>query len=139
MSQPLSHDLRVRVLNAYLESQDSYEVVAERFGVSIRFIRDLVKLYKETGSVEPRPHGGGAPQRLSAEDMDALKRWVTAHPDWYAREFKQRLETERGVNVSLSTVERALKRLDFTLKKRASTRQSNEPSEFGPNDASSKS
>jgi len=137
MSQPLSNDLRIRVLNAYLESDDSYETVAARFGVSVRFIRDLVKLHKETGSVEPRPHGGGAPARLSSEDLDALKRWVTAHPDWYVREFQERLETERGVKVSEPTVRRALERLGLPRKKRAYMPPSNEPPRSEASDASS--
>lgn len=139
MPQPLSHDLRVRVLKAYLESNDSYETIAERFGVSVRFIRDLKKRYDETGSVEPRGHGGGAKRRMSDEDLEALKRWVTAHPDWYIREYQERMQAERGVIVSVATMRRALERLGFPRKKRLSTLPSSEPLPSEPNGDSSNS
>lgn len=137
MSQPLSHDLRIRVLSTYLEGH-SYEKVAAQYGVSVRFIRNLKARYDETGSVEPRPHGGGAPQRLSSEDKEALKRWVTAHPDWSLSQYKARLQSECGVLVSESTISRTLERLGFTRKKRASMQPSSEHPPFEPPGASSK-
>ena len=139
MPQPLSHDLRVRVLKAYLESNDSYETIAERFGVSVRFIRDLKKRYDETGSVEPRGHGGGAKRRMSDEDLEALKRWVTAHPDWYIREYQERMQTERGVTVSVATMRRAVECLGLPRKKRLSTQPSNGPLPSEPSGDSSSS
>lgn len=136
MPQPLSHDLRVRCLQAYLDGA-TYEEVSKRFDVSVSALRELKALYDETGSVEPRPHGGGAPRRLSPEDMDALKRWVTAHSDWSAREFQARLEKERNVAVSESTILRAIRKLGWTRKKSPSTRPSSEHPPSGPHDSSS--
>ena len=35
--------------------------IARRFLVSVSFVTRLLQLYRSTGSVEPRPHGGGNP------------------------------------------------------------------------------
>ncbi len=60
MPAPLSVDLRQRILAAYDAKEGAQRQLAERFKVSLSFIRDLRRHYRETGTVQPKPHGGGA-------------------------------------------------------------------------------
>jgi transposase len=60
MPAPLSTDLRQRIIAAYDAKEGSQRQLAERFKVSPSFIRDLMRHDRETGSVQPKPHGGGA-------------------------------------------------------------------------------
>ena len=39
--------------------EGSLRVIAKRFSVSLSFVWSLWARYKQTGSVEPKPHGGG--------------------------------------------------------------------------------
>jgi Transposase and inactivated derivatives len=62
MPKVYSEDLRRRVLAAYETTNATYEEVAARFGVSVGFVRKLRELYKETGGITRRSHGGGMPR-----------------------------------------------------------------------------
>ncbi|MFM2315160.1 MAG: hypothetical protein RLZZ04_4436 [Cyanobacteriota bacterium] len=62
MPAPLSLDLRQRVFLAYQTKEGSQRQLAKRFKVSLSFIRDLVRRYRETDSIEPKPHGVGCCQ-----------------------------------------------------------------------------
>lgn len=124
MPQPLSQDLRQRVLTAYLAGL-SYEAVAKRFGVSISSVRRLNALHQETGSVQPLPPSNGYRRALSPEDEEALVLWNQDHPDWFVHEYRMALKAKLKVHVSETAVRRALKRLGLRRKKRLSTPQSN--------------
>jgi transposase len=54
MPAPLSVDLRQRILAAYDAKEGSQRQLAERFKVSLSFIRDLRRQHRETGSVQPK-------------------------------------------------------------------------------------
>lgn len=53
MPAPLSNDLRIRIAEA--RAQDA---------VGRASVDRVLRLVRETGSVEPAPHGGGAPKRI---------------------------------------------------------------------------
>ena len=57
--KPYSLDLRRRVLGAWQRGEGSQRQLASRFAVHLTFVRNLLRLYRQTGSIEPRPHGGG--------------------------------------------------------------------------------
>lgn len=125
MSKIYSNDLRERVLDAY-ESGLTYEEVARLFSVSVTFIRTLRALHKETGDIQPRPHGGGNPGAFSIEDLEVLKRWNELYPDMYLREYVDKLAEERGIHVSEMAVCRAFKKLGITRKKKTNMPRNNE-------------
>src|SRR5581483_3956464 len=88
--------------------------VAERFLVSISFVTRLLQLYRSTGSVEPRPHGGGHPAVLSPEDLERLRQYIRDRPDATLEEFRKHL----GSSCSLATISRALSKLGLPRKKK---------------------
>ena len=55
----LSLDLRRRIIDAYDNGEGTQARLARRFKVGKATVERLVRLRRETGSVEPRPHGGG--------------------------------------------------------------------------------
>ena len=59
--KPYSKNLRQRIINTYLEGQESIGQIAQRFQVSKSFVQKLLKQYRETVPVSPKaPRGGKA-------------------------------------------------------------------------------
>src|SRR5262249_52811794 len=100
---PLSNDLRERVVAAVDHHEGSRREIARRFRVSVSFITRLLRLRRETGSLEPRPHGGGQPPALDREARERLRRLVQEQPDATLQELRERL----GLGGSIMIVWRA--------------------------------
>lgn len=45
---------------------------ADRFHVSYSFVWKLLERYRETGKVNPKPHGGGAKPKLNQQQVAKL-------------------------------------------------------------------
>ena len=108
-----SMDLRERVMAAHDAGDAMRTEIAERFSVSVSWIRDLVRLRRETGSIAPRPHGGGRAPAFDAAAARRLREAVKADPDSILEE----LARAAGVECSPSVVHRALRREGITRKK----------------------
>ncbi len=111
-----SIDLRERVLKAVEEEQGTRESIAKRFCVTDRWMRKLVQQKRETGSIAPKPHGGGMPAKLSERQMERLRGLVAKDPDATLSELHRRMR----ISCCTMTISRALGRLGFTHKKRRS-------------------
>lgn len=82
MAKPSSLDLRQKVFAAWQAGEGSREQVAERFGVSRSFARDLAALCRQSGAVEARAHGGGRASPLhEAACRQAVRAAVAAQND----------------------------------------------------------
>jgi transposase len=106
-------DLRQRVVAACDEGTDTRVEIAERFAVSESWIRRLLQRRRETGSIAPKPHGGGQAPAFDPESAARLRQAVAADPDATLVE----LATAAGVACSTSATDRALRRLGITRKK----------------------
>lgn len=113
-------ELRQRVLDAYLNGEGSQEQVAQRFSVSRSFLQKLLYRYRQTGSVEPKAHGGGQSPKIAHEDLSALRALLEKTPDATLEELCQDFQGKTGTLVSVPTMHRAIGRLDWTRKKRPS-------------------
>ena len=109
-----SQDLRQRILDTVQGGDGTLGQIARRFLVSVSFITRLLQLHRSTGSLEPRPHGGGNPALLGPEDLEQLRELVQKQPDATLEELRQRL----GVSCSLMTISRALCKLRLPRKKK---------------------
>src|SRR3954469_21283245 len=110
----ISEDLRKRILETIQRGDGSLRQIARRFLVSVSFITRLLQLHRSTGSLQPKPHGGGNPAVLSPEDLQQLRELVQKQPDATLEELRQRL----GVSCSLMTISRALRKLGLPRKKK---------------------
>src|SRR5438105_14877530 len=105
--RPYSQDLRQRIVDTVQRGEGTIRQVAERFLVSVAFVTRLLRLHRSSGSVDPKPHGGGNPAVLTPEDLERLRALIRPPPDATLQECRQRL----GVSCSLMTSARALSRL----------------------------
>src|SRR3954462_3587781 len=111
---PYSQDLRQRIVDTVKRGDGTIRQVAERFLVSLSSVTRLLHLYRSTGSVEPRPHGGGNPAVLTPEDLERLRELISERPDATLEECR----THLGASCSLMTISRALSRLGLPRKKK---------------------
>jgi transposase len=112
--KPLSNDLRERILNAVDHREGSRRQLAVRFGVNVSTITRLLQLRRQTGSSDPRPHGGGTAPTLDQDGLDRLRGLVEETPDATLEALRQGL----GVGGSIMIVWRGLQKLDITRKKK---------------------
>ena len=111
-----SMDLRKRILLDVDEGLGT-QAIAEKYRVSNRFIQNLKRRRAETGEIAARPRGGGRRPKL-ADHLERLQQLAEEHPDATLNELREKL----GVEVSITTIWKTLKRLGFTFKKSSSCR-----------------
>jgi transposase len=119
---PYSLDLRQRVLDAYQNGIGSIRGVAALFEIVPNTVLNWLRLAHTTGSVAPRPHGGGVPPIISGGALAPLAALVEAQPDATLPELRARLEPTCHLTTSDSAVCRALQVLKLSRKRRRSTR-----------------
>ena len=112
--RPYSMDLRQRVAAAVDHGEGSLRQIAHRFRVSLSFVARLLRRRRQTGSLDPKPHGGGHPPALDHEGRERLRDLVRQQPDATLDELRQRL----GVPCSRMALWRALGQQKLTRKKK---------------------
>ncbi len=131
--KPYPLELRQRIVAAVDQQAQTIEAVSVIFGVTERYVYQLLKLRRETGELAPLPHGGGAPAKLDAPKLHTLAALVAESPDATLEELRELLRRRCRVHVCVNTVWRALQQLKLTLKKSRAApakpaRQSGRPS-----------
>jgi transposase len=118
--KPYSTDLRRRVVQAYEHREGTMRQLATSFRVRVSCVRRLLKHSRETGSVVPKPHGGGAPAKVKLSGLEVVQALVQAAPDATLRELCQQFEGRQQIPISLATMSRVLARLQLTRQKNGS-------------------
>lgn len=116
-----SLDLRTRVMAA-VDGGMTWEQAAEVFAVGTATVYRWKAARAATGSLAPRPHGGGRKRALTESQDQIVKQLVAAKPDRTLAELTAVVVKRVRKSVSTSAVVRCLKRLGLTLKKRPSAR-----------------
>jgi transposase len=116
--KPISHDLRTRSVEVYAEGQLSYAKVAERFCVSESSVKNFVKQWRETGTIDPKPGANGKTCLIDAAGEEVLRGLIEGKTDFSQEELREQLAAETGCVVSQPTISRTLQRLGITRKKR---------------------
>jgi len=116
--KPYSLDLRQRVVEAYENKEGSLRSIARRFKVSLNTVLAWVQHFRQTGSVAPKPHGGGGIPRIDAQGREKVRQLVTEQSDATLKELCERYEQHQGVRVSQATMCRTLQRLRLSRKKK---------------------
>jgi transposase len=123
-----SMDIRERVIENL--DQESMRKTAKRFRVSEYFVYRLKQRYNEVGTLAPKPHGGGHGPLVDEAGGEFLRGVLSEAPDLTLNELCQRYERRFARKVSKSSMDRALRRLNLTRKKRPSTTRSKRASGF---------
>ena len=98
----ISHDDRVRIVTLH-EERHSISEIARRFNRRRATIRDLLRKYEETGSLDNRDHQR-RPRKSTERQDRALVRQATISPSSSSRVLAQTWQATSGVEVSASTV-----------------------------------
>lgn len=109
----LSIDLRKRIIEAIVEKDLSKAEVIRVFGISRTGLDYLLLHYKETGSLNPKPHGGGRPSKFDDADIEKIKKFIGKKPDATLEEILE----HTGKNASLTSLFRTLNKIGYRLKK----------------------
>jgi len=110
MGAAYSQDFRDRVIAARERGMGTRRV-ADLFKVSEAWVRRVMQRLREHGETSPRPRGGATVVKI---DLQRLRELVEQQPDATLRELHERLD----VACSLSAVDKALRRLGFSFKKK---------------------
>lgn len=115
--KPYSLDLREKIIASRQEGQ-SIRKLAKQFRVSRGMVWNLIKLQRETGSIEPKTAKGGKAGQLAGKEAE-LAAMVRQYPDYTLEEYCEYWDEQTGVRVSASTMCRELQKQKWTIKKNA--------------------
>jgi transposase len=112
-----SIDLRQKIINVYEKEQISQRQLAKRFHVALSFIVKLLKQYRETGEIAPKPFNGGVKFKLTLDKIRILADLIENNNDATLEELCQLLKEKTGVTISRATMGRMAQRLKLKGKK----------------------
>jgi transposase len=118
MPRAYSMDLRDRLVAAWREEHLSQAALAARFRVSAGTVSNWLQRVVATGSVAPKPHGGGHAPAVDAAGAALLTSWVAEQNDRTLEELGALYQTRRAVRPSRSALSRTLIRLGLGRKKK---------------------
>jgi transposase len=114
-----SLDLRTRSVDAVDRHVGSQGEVAALFGVSRTWVKKLLRQRRETGSVAPKPHGGGQLPKLDTKKEEAVRSYMLdVKNDASLAEVQTYVARRWKVGISQATVSRLLARLGLPRKKK---------------------
>ena len=124
--KPYSTDFRLKVVRADEHGEGSQRDLARIFGVSLSFLQSLLQRYRQTGSVAPKPHGGGNPGKVRPY-LAVVRQFHEQQPDASLAERCAGFAAAGHVRVGRTTRHRVLKQLGLTRKKRLSPQRNRTP------------
>lgn len=115
MGKPLSVDLIKRVVEAVDEGLHIDDAV-KNFKVSRRVVYNWLERREKTGSLEPKSNyqKGHSPK---ITDWDEFRKFAELNKHSTAKEMVEKWQTINNKTISESSMERALKKINYTSKK----------------------
>lgn len=113
-----SGDLRRRVISAWEAKEGSQRQLAQRFKVSLSFVRNLLRRYQDCGETEAKQRGGYQKPIIQNEHLSIIKSFIEGKNDLVLWELCDRFEEHTGIRVSVTTMHRAVEKLDLRVKKK---------------------
>ena len=114
----LSDEMRQHIIVWHHEQHISASDIQTLAGCSLATVYNVLKFYQDYGTVD-NPFAGphGAVRTLDMGDVNYLASIIDAHPKIYLDELQQELLLHRNIEVSISTISRALQQLAISQKK----------------------
>ena len=110
----LHNEARELLVEGYEATRDA-EGIAKAYSVSKWTVYRLAEQKRKTGSVKLRTSQRGRKPALTTEDKANIRDCIDADPDITIEEIREKL----NLSASYSTVERAIKAMGYTLKKKS--------------------
>ncbi|KAF5323810.1 hypothetical protein D9619_012984 [Psilocybe cf. subviscida] len=126
---PLSHpnhthrtrytkDLKQRVVHQAEELQRSSREIAVELNIPLRVVQRILETWRKTGSViESSRQKKGRKWSLGKDPVQMILSLLQHSPDLYLDEIRDQLKQQHSINISLSAIQKTLKRLGLTSKK----------------------
>jgi len=127
-----SLDLRQKIIDVYEQEEISQRQLAKRFSVALSFIVKLLRQYRTTGELSPKPFNGGVKLKLSPENLVLLADLIENNNDATLNELCQMLKDKIGVSISRATMGRMTQKLQLTVKKRRDPASASDARECSP-------
>ena len=106
----------------YQKGMQPSQIQSELEIKSLSTVCEIIKLYNETGSVQPRPLNNGRPPKLTAQDKKDIADAILNQPDITLEELKEKL----NLPISISQLFRIInKELKLPYKKRSFLKNKN--------------
>ncbi len=112
-----STDLRTRVIDAWDAKAGTQRQLAERFRVSLSFVKRVLRRYRTSAQREAKPRGATLAPKINGEALALLQRLIANKPDILLEELCEQLEKRMQIKVSKPTMCRAMQRLQLPRKK----------------------
>jgi transposase len=118
MAPILSNEMRQRIITWHYEQHISASDIHTLAGCSLRTVYNILQFHRDYGTVD-NPFAGprGGVRCFDMGDMNYLASIIDARPKIYLDELQQELLLHRNIEVSISTISRALQRLAISRKK----------------------
>ena len=114
-----SLDLRQKIVDIYAAGDISQRKLAKNVGVATSFVQKILKQHRDFGTIDPKIRTEQTPLKLNPEQLEILRQLVEDQPDATLGELQYRLQQKTDVLISLSTMDRMLRRqLHLTFKKK---------------------
>ena len=118
MADPLHSDLRKRAVQTYLNGEGTVKQIAARFLIAPSTLSKYLKVYRETGSLEPKPHSGGrSRQKIFEEHAQALQNYLLKRNDLTNPELADLLLKDFNITIDPSQISRVILKYGITRKK----------------------
>lgn len=108
-----SKDLRKRIIAAVEDGELNQTEILKLFQISQTGLTYFIKHVEETGSIDPKPYGGGRRPKFQDEDIDRIKKYLDKNSDATLEEILE----YTGKDASIMAVFRTLKKIGYRLKK----------------------
>lgn len=129
MAKPYSIDLRERVIEAVGNKQRIVDV-AKSFKVCRKVIYNWLTLQKKTGKLESKKgYQKGHSHKIT--DWDSFKKFAMINKHRTVKEMVVIWEKENNCTISASAIERGLKKIGYTSKKKLLTMLKRTPKSVG--------
>lgn len=120
MPAPYGVELRRRIVRAYTNKEGSVRDLAKRFAVASGTVQNYLDLLRKTGSLAPRPHGGGRKSRIHPRHLQQLRRLLHEMPDATVAELAEAFTQRCHVEVNGSMMTRAIQRIQRGARRNSS-------------------
>lgn len=117
MAPHVSDKLRACIVSWKYDHNLSAHDIAQLAQCSERTVYEILQVYRECEELrDPYARTRGRPRVLETSNINYILSLLAADPTLYLDEIQDRLINNRGVDVSIATVARAIRRMNITNK-----------------------
>lgn len=123
MANPLSKELREKIVSAYERGEGTIAEVADIFGISERSVARYLQIKRERGDLTPIPLPG-RPPILTETNLSVIKEIILSNKDGTLSQHCQEFYNKTFLLVTTTTMHNACEILKLRRKKKVSTHKS---------------